>query len=75
MGFAAISPNSVKELERVVTQLGFVGWLAHSNFGENKYLDDKIYWPLLEAAESLNIPIYLHPTAPLLKNLENMAFP
>lgn len=69
-GFAALSPyhvaQSVKELERATNQLGFSGWLAHSNFGENKYLDDKLYWPLLEAAESLNIPIYLHPTAPLM---------
>jgi predicted TIM-barrel fold metal-dependent hydrolase len=39
MGFAAISPydvpQSIKELERAITKLGFVGWLAHSNFGEN----------------------------------------
>lgn len=78
MGFAAISPydvpQSVKELERAITQLGFVGWLAHSNFGENKYLDDKIYWPLLEAAESLNIPIYLHPTTPLMKEFGKYDF-
>lgn len=69
-GFTALSPynvpQSVKELERTINQLGFSGWLAHSNFGEDKYLDDKQYWPLLEAAESLNIPIYLHPTAPLM---------
>ncbi|MEO8400300.1 MAG: amidohydrolase family protein [Gammaproteobacteria bacterium] len=69
LGFATISPYdvtaSVKELERSISKLGFVGWLAHSNFGVDKYLDDSKYWPLLEAAESLNIPIYLHPTAPL----------
>jgi len=78
MGFAAISPysvsHSVKELERCVNQLGFVGWLAHSNFGENDYLDDKKYWPLLEAAESLNIPIYLHPTTPLMKEFGKYGF-
>ena len=77
-GFAAISPynvpQSVKELERTITKLGFVGWLAHSNFGENKYLDDKIYWPLLEAAEALNIPIYLHPTTPLMKEFGKYGF-
>lgn len=68
-GFSAIAPydvpSAIKELERSITKLGFVGWLAHSNFGKDKYLDDKQYWPLLEAAESLNIPIYLHPTTPL----------
>ena len=78
LGFAAISPyniqKSVKELERAITKLGFVGWLAHSNFGENKYFDDKQYWPLLEAAEALNIPIYLHPTAPLSKEFGKYGF-
>jgi len=78
MGFAAISPydvkNSVKELERAITRLGFVGWLAHSNFGEGQYLDDRKYWPLLEAAEALNIPIYLHPTTPLMKEFGKFGF-
>jgi predicted TIM-barrel fold metal-dependent hydrolase len=72
MGFATISPykveDSVKELERAIRQLKFVGWLAHSNFGHDMYFDDKKYWPLLEAAEGLNIPIYLHPTTPLTKD-------
>lgn len=71
MGFAAISPydvaRSVQELERAITSLGFVGWLAHSNFGEGQYFDNQQYWPLLEAAEALSIPIYLHPTTPLMK--------
>lgn len=78
MGFAAISPydvpQSVKELERAINQLGFVGWLAHSNFGADQYLDNKMYWPLLEAAESLNIPIYLHPTTPLMKEFGKYGF-
>ena len=78
MGFATISPydppNAVKELERAITQLGFVGWLAHSNFGQGNYLDNKKYWPLLEAAESLNIPIYLHPTTPLMKEFGEYGF-
>jgi predicted TIM-barrel fold metal-dependent hydrolase len=78
MGFAAISPydvkSSVKELERAITKLGFVGWLAHSNFGEEQYLDDKKYWPLLETAEALNIPIYLHPTTPLMKEFGKFGF-
>lgn len=77
-GFAAISPytvnSSVKELERAITQLGFVGWLAHSNFGDDQYLDNKIYWPLLEAAEALAIPIYLHPTTPLSKEFGKYGF-
>jgi predicted TIM-barrel fold metal-dependent hydrolase len=78
MGFAAISPydvnRSVKELERAISQLGFVGWLAHSNFGEGLYLDDKKYWPLLEAAEALKIPIYLHPATPLMREFGKFGF-
>ncbi|AHE67043.1 amidohydrolase family protein [Legionella oakridgensis] len=78
LGFATISPydvsQGVRELERAITKLKFVGWLAHSNFGENNYFDDKKYWPLLEAAESLNIPIYLHPTTPLTKEFGQYGF-
>jgi predicted TIM-barrel fold metal-dependent hydrolase len=25
---------------------------------------DKFFWPILECAEALNVPIYLHPTVP-----------
>jgi len=78
MGFAAISPynvaRSVNELERAIKKLGFVGWLAHSNFGKNNYFDDKKYWPLLEAAEALGIPIYIHPTTPLMNEFGKFGF-
>ncbi|KTC66752.1 5-carboxyvanillate decarboxylase [Legionella birminghamensis] len=78
MGFATIAPYQpelgVKELERAINQLGFAGWLAHSNFGDGNYLDDRKYWPLLEAAESLNIPVYLHPTTPLTKEFGKYGF-
>ncbi len=29
-----------------------------------RYLDDKFFWPILGHAESLGVPIYLHPTQP-----------
>lgn len=78
LGFATIAPykpgQAVKELERAITQLGFVGWLAHSNFGKDLYLDDKNYWSLLEAAESLNIPVYIHPTTPLASEFGKYGF-
>ncbi|HCJ4400970.1 TPA: amidohydrolase [Legionella pneumophila] len=77
-GFASISPydvkEGVKELERAISQLGFVGWLTHSNFGQDNYLDDKTYWPLLEAAEGLNIPIYLHPNVPIMREFGKYGF-
>lgn len=77
-GFASISPydvkSAVKELDRTISKLDFVGWLTHSNFGENNYLDDKHYWPLLEAAESLNVPIYIHPNVPVMKEFHKYGF-
>jgi predicted TIM-barrel fold metal-dependent hydrolase len=29
-----------------------------------RYLDDEFFWPILERAEALQVPIYLHPTPP-----------
>lgn len=78
LGFAAISPYDIKksvlELERTISKLGFVGWLAHSNFGQGMYFDNKKYWPLLEAAQELSIPIYIHPTAPLMSEFGAYGF-
>ncbi len=71
-GYATLAPkevdSAVKELERCVKELGFKGWNTHSNFGDS-YLDEKRYWPLLAKAEELNVPIYLHPTYPILAEL------
>jgi uncharacterized protein len=42
---------------------GFKGAIINGhNCG--RYLDDKFYWPILECAEALEAPIYLHPTRP-----------
>jgi predicted TIM-barrel fold metal-dependent hydrolase len=72
LGFATLAPKeteeAVKELERSVRELGFKGWNTHSNFGDS-YLDDKRYWPLLAKAEELGVPIYLHPTFPIIRQL------
>jgi predicted TIM-barrel fold metal-dependent hydrolase len=72
LGFAALAPKdpaaAVLELERAVKDLGFKGWKTHSNFGDS-YLDDKRYWPILAKAEELGVPIYLHPTAPMMEEL------
>src|SRR5262249_16652004 len=29
-----------------------------------RYLDDQVFWPILECAEALGVPLYLHPTPP-----------
>jgi predicted TIM-barrel fold metal-dependent hydrolase len=71
-GMATIAPKdtdgAVRELERSVKELGFRGWHTHSNFGDS-HLDEKRYWPILAKAEELDIPIYLHPTSPMIPEL------
>lgn len=66
-GLAAVAPQaaaqSAKELERAVTQLGLKGCIINSHTN-GEYLDEPKYWPLLEAAQALDVPIYLHPRDP-----------
>ncbi len=57
---------SVKELERAITKLGFQGIvLAGRASGEDAFLDDEAFLPILEEAERLNAPIYIHPAPPM----------
>jgi uncharacterized protein len=42
---------------------GFKGAIINGH-NRGRYLDDKFYWPILECAETLEAPIYLHPTRP-----------
>jgi uncharacterized protein len=69
LGWASLAPkdpdSATRELERCVRDLGFVGWNTHCNFGDS-YLDEKRYWPILAKAEELDVPIYLHPTVPII---------
>ena len=52
-----------KELERSVKTLGFKGTMINSHT-DGEFLDDKKYWPILECAAALDVPIYLHPREP-----------
>ena len=76
-GYAALAPKkpqeSARELERAVNELGLKGWKTHSNYGDS-YLDEKIYWPILAKVEELDVPIYLHPTAPIIPQLGTYGF-
>jgi len=58
----AVPDEAAAELERRVRQ-GFKGALINGHSRE-RYLDDKFFWPILERAEALDVPIYLHPTHP-----------
>lgn len=67
IGLAAVAPQdpgeAAKELERCVKELGFRGACIHSNVG-GEYLDNEKFRIILETAESLGIPINIHPTTP-----------
>jgi predicted TIM-barrel fold metal-dependent hydrolase len=66
-GLAALAiaapEHAAEELERRIRQQGFKGALINGHT-RGRYLDDKFFWPILERAEALNAPIYLHPTVP-----------
>lgn len=66
-GFATIAHHdpaaAADEMERGVTQLGLVGGFIYSSF-RGEYLDNEKYRVILERAEKLGVPIYLHPTPP-----------
>jgi uncharacterized protein len=66
-GFATLPMRhptaAAAELERTVRNTGFVGALINGHVN-GRYLDDKFFWPVFECAETLNVPIYLHPTVP-----------
>jgi len=76
-GFAALAPQNPEEaadeLERAVRDLGLKGWKTHSNYGAT-YIDNSRYWPILEMAERLDVPIYLHPTVPAIHELREYGF-
>ena len=66
-GLAAIAPhdpaNAVKEMERAVRTLGLKGAVVNSHT-QGRYLDEPQFWPIFEAAEALDVPIYIHPNTP-----------
>ena len=66
-GFAALpSPApeaAADELERTVQVYGFKGAQISGHI-RGRYLDDHFFWPILERAEALQVPLYLHPSPP-----------
>lgn len=64
-GFATLPTTNPEaaalELERTVTKLGFKGAMI-SGATNDKFLDNDEFSPILEMANKLNVPIYLHPT-------------
>lgn len=66
-GMTVVAPQDPKkaarELDRGMTKLGMNGVVVNSHI-RGEYLDDRKFWPLLEAAEALDAAIYIHPTPP-----------
>jgi len=66
-GFASLptaAPDAaVAELERAIRDYNFKGAMINGHI-QGRYLDDQFFWPILECAEALDVPIYLHPTQP-----------
>ena len=66
-GFAALpiaTPDQAAgELERRVKTQSFAGAVINGH-QRGRYLDDRFFAPVLEAAEAIGAPIYLHPTRP-----------
>jgi predicted TIM-barrel fold metal-dependent hydrolase len=58
----AVPDKAAEELERRVRQ-GFKGTMINGHT-RGRYLDDPFFSPILERAEALGVPIYLHPTPP-----------
>ena len=65
--FAALPTPDPKaaadELERTVTQLGFKGAMVHG-LTNGVFFDDKRFWSIFERAQTLDVPLYVHPAVP-----------
>jgi 2,3-dihydroxybenzoate decarboxylase len=66
-GLAAIAPQdpggAAEEIRRAREELGLCGVILNSHTN-GEYFSDEKFWPILEAAEALDMPIYLHPNTP-----------
>jgi aminocarboxymuconate-semialdehyde decarboxylase len=66
-GFALLpiqsGSSAVDELRRSIKDLGLSGGYLHSN-SSGVYLDSKTHLELFNAAASLDVPIFVHPTIP-----------
>jgi uncharacterized protein len=55
--------KAAAELERCIHRLGFKGVMVNGTVN-GQFLDDPKFNPLFEAAQALDVPIYLHPAPP-----------
>jgi len=66
-GLASFAPQdvtrAVKEIERARTDLKLHGFVVNSHTN-GEYLSEEKYWPILEALDALEAPLYIHPRSP-----------
>ena len=66
-GLALVAPQdpkaAAKEIERGVKKLGLKGAVINSHT-RGEFLNDRKFWDVFEAAEALDVPIYIHPSGP-----------
>ena len=66
-GFATLPMSAPQaaadELERTVREHGFKGALINGHT-QGRFLDDHFFAPILERAQRLQVPIYVHPSEP-----------
>lgn len=65
-GLTAIAPQDPPRAAQEVRrghELGLKGVILNSHTN-GEYFDDQKFWPILEACEALDTPIYLHPNTP-----------
>ncbi len=66
-GFATLpmsdSEKAADELERTVTEYGFVGAMINGTT-DGQFLDNSRFFPVLERAAELDVPLYIHPGFP-----------
>jgi 5-carboxyvanillate decarboxylase len=67
VAMAACAPQNpqgaAREIERAVRKLGMKAVIINSHI-QGEYLDNPKFSPVLEAAQALDVPIYLHPNTP-----------
>jgi len=66
-GFAALPTPDPKaaaaELERTISELGFKGAMVHG-LTNGVFFDDQRFWPIFARAQTLDVPLYVHPAVP-----------
>jgi len=67
-GLASLPPNpemAIDEMVRAIKDLGLIGVNIHSNIN-GKPLDNPEFLPVYKQADRLGIPIFIHPTLPVI---------